>query len=186
MSEHSYSPLLCAFIKTESDLASTEPSVISSRIKTQGNSPHFRLGLAFPDLSMLLSLEIDCRHAVANIALWSGSPYLFGTSRIIYSNTLQKFRVSCCPGGVDKAPVVDMENSKTQVDIIVTGAGCDCVPMSNRACYLCRLGHSYNKRQRIRSSGNTNLSLTSDPKDLLHVLTACRLFYLLNWDYLAR
>lgn len=72
---------------------------------------------------------------------------------------------------MDKASVVEMGTSKTQVDMSVTGTGC--VSVSNRACYLCCLGHSYNKRQRIRSSGNTNLRLTSDPKDLLHVLLTC-------------
>lgn len=61
----------------------------------------------------------------------------FGAGRIIYSDTLQRFWISCCPGGVKKAPVVEMATRKLQVYLCVTRAGC--MPVSNRARYLCCL-----------------------------------------------
>lgn len=37
--------------------------------------------------------------------------------------------------------------------VCVTGAGC--VPVSNRACYLCRLGRSYNRRHRTQAAAES-------------------------------
>ncbi len=50
---HPVSPLMCAFTKTKSSLASTAPSVISFSNKTKGNGPHFLLELIVPDLYVL-------------------------------------------------------------------------------------------------------------------------------------
>lgn len=50
---HPVSPLMCAFIKTKSSLASTAPSVISFSNKTKGNGLHFLLELIVPDLCAL-------------------------------------------------------------------------------------------------------------------------------------
>lgn len=46
-------PLMCAFMKTKSGLASTAPSVISFSNKTKGNGPHFLLEPEVPDLYAL-------------------------------------------------------------------------------------------------------------------------------------
>ena len=46
-------PLMCAFLKTKSSLASTATSVIYFSNKTKGNGPHFLLELEVPDLYAL-------------------------------------------------------------------------------------------------------------------------------------
>lgn len=86
-----------------------------------------------------------------------------GACYIIYSDTLQRFWVSCCPGGAEKAPVVQMSTSKAPMYLYETGAGR--VPVSNRTCYLRCPDRSDNRGYRILSrSRNTNLSLTSNLK----------------------
>lgn len=56
-------------------------------------------------------------------------------------------------------------------------------PVSNRACYLCRLGRGCNRRHRmLSSSGNINLSLTSDLKESLSASQAWLSFGLMLSD----
>lgn len=169
-------PLMCAFIKTKSSLASTATSAISFSNKTKGNGPHFLLELEVPDL-YAIKLRGGCWRD--QVLVWFGcmviqvcmlpvplrlsclrqecAGWSFGAGRIIYSDTLQRFWISCCPAGVEKAPVAETRTRKFQVCVCVTRAGC--MPVSNRAFYLCCLGHSY------RGHRNTDLSLTSDIKE---------------------
>lgn len=109
-----------------------------------------------------------------------------GTGRIIYSDTLQRVLSFMLPRrSTESTCCGDEDQQASGVHVCVTGAGC--VSVSNRACYLCRLGHSYNRGHRILNrSGNTNLSLTSDLKELLYAPLVCGLCCLLDWCYLTR
>lgn len=171
---HPVSPLVCAFIKTKSSLASKAPSVMSFSNKTKGNGPHFLLELIVTDLYALklrggrARLQTCCRRVPVLVWFgclaahhWSVQPAKAGSLAQVASFTqthFQRFWVSCCPGGAVKAPVMETRTSKLQVYVCVCVTRAGCVHVSNRACYRCCLGPSYNRRHRIlSSSGNTNL-----------------------------
>lgn len=132
---HPVSPLMSAFIKTKSSLASTGPSVISFSNKTKGNYPHFLLELVVPDLCALKlrggRARLQTRRPSSGLVwlpgrpplpasvLLSPSPSLWGRSvQLAEAGALaqvasftqthsKRFWVSRCPGGAEKAPVVE-------------------------------------------------------------------------------
>lgn len=64
--------------------------------------------------------------SVANFALLP--PLYYGVGCVIYSDTRQKFWISCSPGGAEKAPVVETRSSMLQVYV------CACACNLSWAC----------------------------------------------------
>lgn len=98
--------------------------------------------------------------------VWRRSHHLLRhTSEVLGFMLPWRSRESTCCGDEDQPA------SCVPVCVSVTGAGC--VPVSNRACYLCRLRHGYNRGHRMLSSGwNTNLEPDLWPQGVALCLTA--------------
>lgn len=142
--------------------------------------------------------ELDCRLAVAESQFWSSlaarpasvplSPALLRSTSVQPAKAGALAQVASFTqthsGGFGFHVALEEQRkhllwrrgtSELQVyDVCVTRAGC--VPVSNKACYLCCLGHSYNRGHRILSSGgNINPSMTSNLKESLSASLAHRL-----------
>lgn len=126
-----------AFIETKSSQASSAQSVISRSNKTKGNGSHFLLELVLSELcaqrrqAMYTLLLSPCSRLVrlpdlplpASVLSRACSVLLgprlqltkteaIGAGLVIYSVTLQRFRVSRCPGGAEKSPVTVTRTSR--------------------------------------------------------------------------